>query len=137
MHIPSNLTLPSVTATADPTATPTLPTTTTTARQWLVGSANRLIISTSIGVEIIASLNIGLFVQNGSPIHCVDIQHWKCYEIANQSYEVGRSTLTDLGDAQLALTQARLGVCQAVFSYLNAKSDLEGTLGADFLPEKR
>ena len=61
----------------------------------------------------------------------------KAYGIANQSYEVGRSTLTDLGDAQLALTRARLGVCQAIFSYLSAKSDLEGTLGADFLPEKR
>lgn len=61
----------------------------------------------------------------------------KAYKIANQSYEVGRSTLTDLGDAQLALTRARLGVCQAIFSYLSAKSDLEGTLGADFLPEKR
>ncbi|MBO4475225.1 MAG: TolC family protein [Bacteroidales bacterium] len=60
----------------------------------------------------------------------------KAYGIANQSYEVGRSTLTDLNDAQLALTQARLGVCQAIFSYLSAKSDLEGTLGADFLPEK-
>ncbi|MBP5560135.1 MAG: TolC family protein [Bacteroidales bacterium] len=61
----------------------------------------------------------------------------KAYGIANQSYEVGRSTLTDLNDAQLALTRARLGVCQAIFSYLSAKSDLEGTLGADFLPEKR
>jgi len=60
----------------------------------------------------------------------------KAYGIARQSYEVGRSTLTDLGDAQLALTQSRLGVCQAIFSYLSAKSDLEGTIGADFLPEK-
>ncbi len=60
----------------------------------------------------------------------------KAYGIAKQSYEVGRSTLTDLGDAQLALTQSRLGICQAIFNYLSAKSDLEGTLGADFLPAK-
>lgn len=60
----------------------------------------------------------------------------KAYTIARQSYDVGRSTLTDLGDAQLALTQSRLGVCQAIFSYLSAKSDLEGTLGADFLPSE-
>ena len=56
----------------------------------------------------------------------------KAYDIARKSYEVGRSTLTDLGDAQLALTQSKLGVCQAIFSYLSARSDLEGTLGADF-----
>ena len=60
----------------------------------------------------------------------------KAYGIARQSYDVGRSTLTDLNDAQLALTQSRLGVCQAIFSYLSAKSDLEGTLGADFLPSE-
>ena len=55
----------------------------------------------------------------------------KAYGIARQSYDVGRSTLTDLGDAQLALTQSQLGVCQAIFSFLSAKSDLEGTIGAD------
>ena len=60
----------------------------------------------------------------------------KAYDISRQSYDVGRSTLTDLNDAQLALTQSKLGVCQAIFSFLSAKSDLEGTLGADFLPEK-
>lgn len=56
----------------------------------------------------------------------------KAYNIARQSYEVGRSTLTDLNDAQLALVQAKLGECQAIFNYVSAKSDLEGTLGADF-----
>lgn len=57
----------------------------------------------------------------------------KAYSIARQSYDVGRSTLTDLNDAQLALTQSQLGVCQAIYSYVTAKSDLEGTLGADFI----
>ena len=57
----------------------------------------------------------------------------KAYTIARQSYDVGRSTLTDLNDAQLALTQSKLGVCQAIYSYVSAKSDLEGLLGADFI----
>ena len=57
----------------------------------------------------------------------------KAYGIARQAYDVGRSTLTDLNDAQLALTQSKLGVCQAIYSYLSAKSDLEGTIGADFI----
>lgn len=59
----------------------------------------------------------------------------KAYDIASKSYEVGRSTLTDLNDAQLALTQARLSVCQAVYSFLTAKSSLEQTLGVDFTTE--
>ena len=61
----------------------------------------------------------------------------KAYSIARQSYDVGRSTLTDLNDARLALTQSELGVCQAIFSYLSAKSDLEGTLGADFIENSK
>ena len=57
----------------------------------------------------------------------------KAYDIAAKSYDVGRSTLTDLNDAQLALTQARLGVSQAVFNFVVAKANLENTLGADFI----
>ncbi|MCR5841064.1 MAG: TolC family protein [Bacteroidales bacterium] len=57
----------------------------------------------------------------------------KAYDIASKSYDVGRSTLTDLNDAQLALTQARLGVSQAVFNFVVAKANLESTLGADFI----
>ena len=56
----------------------------------------------------------------------------KAYDIAARSYAVGRSTLTDLNDAQLALTQSRLAVSQAIYNYVVAKSGLEGTLGADF-----
>ena len=57
----------------------------------------------------------------------------KAYDIASRSYDVGRSTLTDLNDAQLALTQSRLGVSQAVYNFVVAKANLEGTLGADFI----
>ena len=57
----------------------------------------------------------------------------KAYDIASKAYEVGRSTLTDLNDAQLALTQARLGVSQAVYNFVVAKAGLENTLGADFI----
>ena len=57
----------------------------------------------------------------------------KAYDIAAKSYDVGRSTLTDLNDAQLALTQSRLGVSQAVYNFVVAKANLESTLGADFI----
>lgn len=56
----------------------------------------------------------------------------KAYDIAVKSYQVGRSTLTDLSDAQLALTQARLTVSQAIYNFEVAKSNLEQTIGHDF-----
>jgi len=59
----------------------------------------------------------------------------KAYDIAVKSYNVGRSTLTDLNDAQLALTQAQMGVCQAIYNFVTAKANLEGTIGADFIDE--
>ena len=59
----------------------------------------------------------------------------KAYDIATQSYNVGRSTITELNDAQLALTQAKLGVSQSVYEYVVAKSDLEKILGHDFIDE--
>ena len=57
----------------------------------------------------------------------------KAYDIARKAYEVGRNTMTDLNDAQLQLTQAKLSVTQAIHSFLTAKSNLEGVLGADFI----
>lgn len=56
----------------------------------------------------------------------------KAYDIAAKSYNVGRSTLTDLNDAQLGLVQTQLTVSQAVYSFVTAKAELEQILGADF-----
>ena len=56
----------------------------------------------------------------------------KGYDIAVKSYNVGRSTITELNDAQLALTQARLSESQAIYNFVTAKSSLEQTLGFDF-----
>ena len=60
----------------------------------------------------------------------------KAYDIAAKSYDVGRSTLTDLDNAQLALTQARLSVSQAIHSFITAKTGLEQTIGWDFLDDR-
>ncbi len=59
----------------------------------------------------------------------------KAYSIATQSYNVGRSTITELNDAQLALTQAKLGVSQSIYDYVVAKSGLEQVLGHDFIDD--
>ena len=61
----------------------------------------------------------------------------KAYDISQKSYAVGKSTLTDLHDAELTLTQARLASSQAVYNFVNAKASLEQVLGKDFItPEK-
>jgi outer membrane protein TolC len=57
----------------------------------------------------------------------------KAYDIVAKSYQVGRSTLIEVNDAQLALTQAQLGASQAVYNFLTAKAQLEQTLGQDFV----
>ena len=60
----------------------------------------------------------------------------KAYDISAASYDVGKSTLTDLNDAQLALTQSKLAQSQAIYNFLTAKSNLEKTIGRDFLDEE-
>ena len=60
----------------------------------------------------------------------------KAYDISAKSYSVGKSTVTELNDAQLTLTQAELASSQAVYEFLVAKSNLEKTLGRDFLDEE-
>ena len=57
----------------------------------------------------------------------------KAYDIAEASYKLGRGTLLDLNDAQLALTQSQLAKSQAVYNFITAKSQLEQTLGNDFV----
>ena len=57
----------------------------------------------------------------------------KAYDIASAAYSVGRSTLIELNDAQLALTQSKLAESQAIYNFVVAKAQLEQTLGQDFV----
>jgi outer membrane protein TolC len=61
----------------------------------------------------------------------------KAYDIAFKSYKVGRSTLTDLNNTELVLTQTRLQAAQAIHSFVVAKAGLEQTLGYDFASEEK
>ena len=56
----------------------------------------------------------------------------KAYDIAVKSYQLGKSTLTDLNNTELTLTQSKLAVSQAVYNFVIAKAGLEQTLGYDF-----
>ncbi len=60
----------------------------------------------------------------------------KAYDIASKSYRLGKSTLTDLNNTELTLTQTRLQAVQAIYSFVTAKAGLEQTLGYDFTEEK-
>ena len=57
----------------------------------------------------------------------------KAYDIAAKSYKVGKGTITDMNDAQLTLTQASLQQSQAIYNFVVAKSNLEKTIGYDFI----
>jgi outer membrane protein TolC len=49
--------------------------------------------------------------------------------IARKRYEVGKGTILELNDSEVALTQAQLTYNQAVYDYLTARADLEQVLG--------
>ncbi len=51
------------------------------------------------------------------------------YTIAQKRYDTGAGTLLELNDADLAMLQAKLNFNQSIYDYMNAKSDLEKTLG--------
>jgi len=57
----------------------------------------------------------------------------KAYDVTAKSYNVGKSTLTDLNDSQLQLTQAMLAQSQAVYNFMVAKASLEQMIGKDFI----
>ena len=56
-------------------------------------------------------------------------QAQKGRDIAEKLYEVGRGTVLELNNAEVALTQAKLVYTQAIYDYLSAKADLEKLQG--------
>ncbi|NDV82352.1 TolC family protein [Bacteroides sp. 51] len=66
-------------------------------------------------------------VSNKESVH----QAEKGREIAKKRYEVGKGTILELNDSEVALTQAELTYNQSIFDYLTAKADLDQVLGAE------
>ena len=50
-------------------------------------------------------------------------------EIAKKRYDVGKGTILELNDSEVALTESQLTYNQSIFDYLVAKADLEQVLG--------
>ena len=46
-------------------------------------------------------------------------------------YEVGKATLVELNDAQVALQQAQLTQAQAVYNFMVAKASLDELIGKE------
>jgi len=53
----------------------------------------------------------------------------KSYDIAEKMYELGKATLVELNDAQLALVQAQLTMSQAVYNFMVTKASIEELAG--------
>ena len=55
----------------------------------------------------------------------------KSYDISEKMYEVGKATLVELNDAQVALQQAQLTQAQAVYNFMVAKASLDELIGKE------
>ena len=60
-------------------------------------------------------------------------QAQKGRDIAEKLYEVGRGTVLELNNAEVALTQARLTYAQSIYDYLAAKADLDKLQGKEYV----
>ena len=59
----------------------------------------------------------------------------KSYNISEKMYELGKATLVELNDAQLALTQAQLTMSQAIYQYMTNKAAIDELMGVEYVKE--
>jgi outer membrane protein TolC len=55
----------------------------------------------------------------------------KSYDISEKMYEVGKATMVELNDAQVALMQSQLTQAQAVYNFMVAKASLDELVGKE------
>lgn len=60
----------------------------------------------------------------------------KSYNISEKMYELGKATLVELNDAQLALTQAQLTMSQAIYQYMTNKAAIDELMGVEYITEE-
>ena len=61
----------------------------------------------------------------------------KSYDISEKMYELGKATLVELNDAQLALTQAQLTMSQAIYQFMVNKASIDELLGVEYVVEDK
>ena len=74
---------------------------------------------------------IALCVKNYTAANATVEIAQKSYEISAKMYEVGKATLVELNDAQLALQQAQLTQAQAIYEFMVAKASLDELIGKE------
>ena len=74
---------------------------------------------------------IALCVKNYSAANATVEIAQKSYQISEKMYEVGKATLVELNDAQLALEQAQLTQAQAIYEFMVAKASLDELIGKE------
>ena len=74
---------------------------------------------------------IALCVKNYTAANATVEIAQKSYQISEKMYEVGKATLVELNDAQLALQQAQLTQAQAIYEYMVAKASLDELIGKE------
>lgn len=60
----------------------------------------------------------------------------KSYDISEKMYELGKATLVELNDAQLALTQAQLTMSQAIYQYMINKASIDELMGVEYVTKE-
>ena len=60
----------------------------------------------------------------------------KSYNISEKMYELGKATLVELNDAQLALTQAQLTMSQAIYQFMTNKAAIDELMGVEYIIEE-
>ena len=74
---------------------------------------------------------IALCVKNYTAAHSTVEVAQKSYQISEKMYEVGKATLVELNDAQLALQQAQLTQAQAIYEFMVARASLDELIGKE------
>ena len=75
--------------------------------------------------------NMAASIVQVSSNHEAVLQAKKAVTISEKRYEVGRGTILELNQSQVALTQARLAYNQSIYNYLINRADLDYTLGRE------
>lgn len=75
---------------------------------------------------------IATYMKNYSAAESTLEMAQRSYDIAEKMYELGKATLLELNDAQLALVQAQLTMSQAVYNFMVTKASIDEIQGKGF-----
>lgn len=75
---------------------------------------------------------IGTYMKNYTAAESTLEMAQKSYDIAEKMYELGKATLLELNDAQLALVQAQLTMSQAIYNFMITKASIDELTGKEY-----